>query len=55
MTLKEAEVLALKVVKQVMEEKISSTNVEMAAVTKERKYHVYNETELQAVIDRLPK
>jgi len=33
MTLKEAQKLALQILKQVMEEKISSTNVELACVT----------------------
>ncbi|KAJ1556356.1 proteasome component pup2 [Cladochytrium tenue] len=34
LTLREAEVLSLKVLKQVMEEKLSSTNVQLATVTK---------------------
>lgn len=60
-TLKEAETLALKVLKQVMEEKVNDTNVEMGAAvevkkadgTVERKFVVYDRQQLQAVIARL--
>ena len=55
MTLEEAETLALKIVKQVMEEKINNTNVEMAAITKEKGFHIYPFEKLQKVIERLPK
>ncbi|KAK9728501.1 proteasome component pup2 [Basidiobolus ranarum] len=53
LTLQEAETLALKVLKQVMEEKLNSTNVELASITPETKYKLYNQEQLQEVIDRL--
>lgn len=52
-TLKEAESLALKVLKQVMEEKLDKTNVQLAAVVPTTGFRIYNEQELQEVIDRL--
>lgn len=53
MTLKEAETLALTVLKSVMEEKLNKTNVQIAAVTPEHNFRIYSEEELQGVIDRL--
>ncbi|OZJ06204.1 putative proteasome subunit alpha type-5 [Bifiguratus adelaidae] len=53
LTLEEAETLSLKVLKQVMEEKLNNKNVELAAVTPEKGFVVYTEEELQRVIDRL--
>jgi len=53
LTLQEAETLSLKVLKQVMEEKLNNTNVQLAAVTPEQGFRIYSEEELQAVIDRL--
>ncbi|KAJ1789177.1 proteasome component pup2 [Coemansia sp. RSA 2399] len=49
----DAEVLALKVLKQVMEEKLSNTNVQLAKVTEESGYHIYSKDELQEVISRM--
>merc|ERR1712070_1354287 len=55
MTLEEAETLAMKVLKAVMEEKLTSTNVEIAAVSaSDGKFKVYNAEELDAVISRIP-
>ena len=51
LTLAEAEVLALKTLKQVMEEKVTSTNVDIAVVAPT--YRLYNEEQVKAVIDRL--
>mmetsp|Transcript_19800 Transcript_19800/g.23758 ORF Transcript_19800/g.23758 Transcript_19800/m.23758 type:complete len:239 (-) Transcript_19800:430-1146(-) len=51
MTLQEAETLALSTLKAVMEEKISSTNVDIASVAPH--YHLYTREELDAVIERL--
>jgi 20S proteasome subunit alpha 5 len=51
--LQEAETLSLKVLKQVMEEKLNNTNVQLAAVTAEHGFRIYSEEELQVVIDRL--
>jgi 20S proteasome subunit alpha 5 len=53
MTLKEAEVLSFKVLKSVMEEKLSTSNVQMSSVTPEKGFQIYSETELQRVIDAL--
>lgn len=50
MTLKEACKSALTILKQVMEEKLNSTNVEMGTVTKEKKYHMFSKQELEDVI-----
>ncbi|PNW70545.1 hypothetical protein CHLRE_17g724350v5 [Chlamydomonas reinhardtii] len=51
MSLAEAEVLALSTLKQVMEEKVTATNVDIARVAP--KYHLYTEAEVQALIGRL--
>ena len=51
MTLHDAEDLAMEILKQVMEEKIGNTNVEMATVT-ERGYHIFSAGELDVVIQR---
>ena len=53
MTLEEAEELALSVLKQVMEEKISTENVELARVTKEGGYHTATVEEVGVVLERL--
>ena len=52
MAFKEAEVLALSVLKQVMEEKVTPTNVDIASVAPT--YHLYKQEEVQDVISRLP-
>ncbi|KAI9476685.1 proteasome component pup2 [Coemansia sp. RSA 989] len=52
-SLEDAEVMALKVLKQVMEEKLSNTNVQLAKVTAENGYQIYSTDELQAVISRI--
>ncbi|KAJ2452177.1 proteasome component pup2 [Coemansia sp. RSA 2336] len=52
-SLEDAEVMALKVLKQVMEEKLSNTNVQLAKVTAEHGYQIYSTDELQAVISRI--
>eukprot|EP01110_Echinostelium_bisporum_P011921 TRINITY_DN6036_c0_g1_i1.p1 TRINITY_DN6036_c0_g1~~TRINITY_DN6036_c0_g1_i1.p1 ORF type:complete len:244 (+),score=67.20 TRINITY_DN6036_c0_g1_i1:39-770(+) len=54
LTLKEAEKLALSTLKQVMAEEIHDNNVEIGAITTERKhFHIYSRTELKAIIDSL--
>jgi 20S proteasome subunit alpha 5 len=53
LTLEEAEDLALSTLKQVMEEKISMDNVEMARVTPEQGYHVAKREEVDVVLQRL--
>ncbi|KAK9820261.1 hypothetical protein WJX72_008250 [[Myrmecia] bisecta] len=51
LTLAEAEVLALATLKQVMEEKVTPTNVDIASVAP--KYHLYTQAEIEVVIARL--
>merc|ERR1712232_394102 len=51
MTLLDAETLALTVLRQVMEEKLSKTNIEVASVRADtKKFYLYKEDELDAVI-----
>ena len=55
MTLEEAETLALSILKQVMEEKLNSTNVEIASISIKRPvFHIYTKEELDVIIARLP-
>jgi len=51
MTMKEAETLALSTLKAVMEEKVSTTNVDMASVSP--KYRLYSKADIKDIIDRL--
>ena len=53
MTLQEARVLTLRVLKQVMEEKLDHHNVQLAQVTKEKGFQILNEVELKEVIDAM--
>jgi 20S proteasome subunit alpha 5 len=53
MTLQEAEELALSTLKQVMEEKISQDNIELARVTPEKGFHIATTEEVAAVLERL--
>lgn len=54
LTLKEAETLALSTLKQVMEEKVNATNVEMASVTVgSGLFKIYTKEQLEEVIGRL--
>jgi len=50
MTLKEALKEALVILKQVMEEKLSSTNVEVGTVTKDKGFHMFTKDEVEEVI-----
>ena len=51
MSFEEAEKLALSVLKQVMEEKISSTNVEMAAIKTDKKiFECYTKDRIEAIL-----
>lgn len=54
LTLPEAEVLVLKTLKQVMEEKLDSKNTQLASVTKEHGFRVYSDAEMATVVERLP-
>lgn len=53
MTLEETEVLALTTLKQVMEEKISTDNIELARVTPEKGFHIATMEEVAAILERL--
>eukprot|EP01133_Synstelium_polycarpum_P009773 gene9773-11412_t len=54
LTLAEAQQLALTTLKQVMEEAVTTTNVEVAVITnKDKKFKIYNKEELQAIIATL--
>jgi 20S proteasome subunit alpha 5 len=53
MSLEEAETLTLFVLRQVMEEKINSTNVEIASATGDL-FRVYSTQETEAILGRLP-
>jgi len=53
LTLKEAEVLSLKVLKQVMEEKVNSVNVQLCSVTPNEGFHIYSEEEVNEIINTL--
>lgn len=52
-TLDEAEVLALTTLKQVMEDRLTDDNIDVASVTANG-YHPYTPEELQAAVARLP-
>jgi len=54
LTLPEAEVLVLKTLKQVMEEKLDSKNVQLASVTKDKGFRIYTDEEMEEVVGRLP-
>ncbi len=51
MTLKDAELLAVKILKAVMEEKINSVNVQLASVTAASGFHIYSEEEVSSVLN----
>ncbi|ESO01220.1 hypothetical protein HELRODRAFT_185707 [Helobdella robusta] len=53
MKLENACVEILKILKQVMEEKLNATNIEMATITKEHNFKLLDKDELQRFIDRI--
>lgn len=53
MTLPEAETLVLKTLKQVMEEKLNDKNVQLASVTKEHGFRIYNAEDMSRVVATL--
>ncbi|XP_064632307.1 proteasome subunit alpha type-5-like [Lineus longissimus] len=53
MTLKEGCKSALTILKQVMEEKLNSTNVEMATVTPDKLFHQFSKEEVEDVIKEI--
>jgi 20S proteasome subunit alpha 5 len=54
MTLLEAQHLVLRVLKQVMEEKLDHHNIQLAQVTKEKGFQILTESQLQELIDSMP-
>ena len=48
-----ARLLAVKVLKQVMEEKLSASNVQVATVTKTSGFQIYSVSQVQELIDQL--
>lgn len=50
LTLKEAELLTLKVLKQVMEEKLDCKNTQLASVTKEGGFQIYSDEKTDEII-----
>jgi 20S proteasome subunit alpha 5 len=53
LTLAEAETLVLKTLKQVMEEKLDSKNVQLASVTKEKGFRIYGDEEMGNAVAQL--
>ena len=43
----------LKTLKQVMEEKLDSKNVQLASVTQEKGFRIYTDEEMSTVVSRL--
>uniref|UniRef100_A0A8C9GZG3 Proteasome endopeptidase complex n=1 Tax=Piliocolobus tephrosceles TaxID=591936 RepID=A0A8C9GZG3_9PRIM len=55
MTFEEAEILALTVLRQVMEDKLSSTNVEIASIkNNDKHFHKYSTEDITRIINNLP-
>ncbi|RYC56447.1 hypothetical protein CHU98_g9763 [Xylaria longipes] len=54
LTIADAELLVLKTLKQVMEEKLDAKNVQLASVTKEKGFRIYTDEEMASVVERLP-
>lgn len=53
MTLEEAKVLTLKVLKQVMEEKLDENNVQLAVVTPTSRFEILTKEKLKEVIEKI--
>ncbi|CEP62614.1 proteasome core particle subunit alpha 5 LALA0_S05e09560g [Lachancea lanzarotensis] len=53
LTLKEAELLVLKILKQVMEEKLDEDNAQLSCVTKDQGFQVYSNDKTAAIIKEL--
>ena len=51
--MEQAEALAIQTLKQVMEEKISSTNIEVASVTKDQPFHIYSTEQVEELLARV--
>ena len=46
--------MVLKTLKQVMEEKLDSKNVQLASVTRQKGFRIYGDEEMSEVVARLP-
>lgn len=53
LTLPEAETLVLKTLKQVMEEKLDSKNVQLASVTKDKGFRIYDDEDMGKAVAQL--
>lgn len=53
LTLEEAELLALKILKQVMEEKLDAKNTQLASVTKEHGFQIYGDDKMKEVVEKM--
>jgi len=53
MTLEDAQTLTLRVLKQVMEEKLDHNNVQVAQVTKARGFEILDEMKLKEIIEAM--
>jgi len=53
LTLPEAETLVLKTLKQVMEEKLDAKNVQLASVTKDQGFRIYNDEDMGKAVAQL--
>lgn len=55
LTLEEAQKIVLKILKQVMEEKLDATNAQICTITKETGYKVFSEDETKDIVDVIYK
>jgi 20S proteasome subunit alpha 5 len=53
LTLKEAETLTLRTLKQVMEEKLDAKNVQLSSITKDKGFRIYTDEEMKECVGKL--
>ena len=53
LTLKEAETLTLRTLKQVMEEKLDAKNVQLSSITKDKGFRIYTDEEMKECVSQL--
>lgn len=53
LTMEEAELLVLKILKQVMEEKLDAKNAQLSSVTKEHGFKIYDDDRMKVIVDKL--
>lgn len=51
--MEEAELLVLKILKQVMEEKLDAKNAQLSSVTKEHGFKIYDDDMMKVVVDKM--